>query len=219
MRPARSRSSTLPVASEDPPEGLDESSRFDWAFERLLPPSVQAKSEIYWTPVAVIRKAMEMLAPQPPRYVLDVGSGPGKFCILASLMLDAQFVGIERKRRLVTIAQHAAREVNASRTRFICGNALNHDWSGFDVIYFYNPFQELSWEDPSRAEDGYELYQRYALAAKRKLATLAVGTRVLLYHGLGCEMPDGYSYVKAHSFGLGHLELWIRTGELDARAA
>ena len=40
---------------------------------------------MHWTPVHVARRAAQFLVTGPETRVLDVGSGPGKFCLVGAL--------------------------------------------------------------------------------------------------------------------------------------
>src|SRR5207244_1254082 len=57
----------------------------DGVFDRMFPTELRFVSFQHWTPVAVARRAAELLVGAGARRLLDVGSGPGKFCIVGAL--------------------------------------------------------------------------------------------------------------------------------------
>ena len=84
----------------------------------------------------------EMCVPEPGTKVLDAGAGPGKFCLIGSLVTEGEFFGIEQRRTLVDTAREIAERYKISRVHFDCGNVIDFDWNPFDSIYLYNPFSE-----------------------------------------------------------------------------
>lgn len=184
-------------------------------FDHQLPRRMQVKSSMHFTPVAVARCAARLLAPRPGMRVLDVGSGPGKFCIVAAREVPgATFVGVEIRPHLVHMARKLASRVGVQNATFVHANAMDVDWAAYDAFYFYNPFAEqlhdgivldrsLSFE-PSK-------FLEYVMGARQRLSTAAIGTRVVTYHSFGAPAPHGYDFVESHALGTDHLELWIKT--------
>lgn len=82
----------------------------DSRFDCIYPESIQRASGRYWTPVDVALIAAQWLMDIKCRNVLDVGAGPGKFCIVAKLAAALSVHGIEQRASLV----EAARAVAAS---------------------------------------------------------------------------------------------------------
>jgi SAM-dependent methyltransferase len=195
----------------EPDHGCDE----DDLFDHQLPKRLQVKSALHFTPVAVARRAAHLLAPEPGMRVLDVGSGAGKFCVVAALEITTcTFVGVEIRPHLVKLARKLAARLDVSNATFIEGDALALEWSAYDAIYFYNPFGEHLHDrafvldrslevDPSR-------FIEYVMAARSRLAAARLGTRVVTYHSLGAPFPVGYDLVESHPIGTDRLELWIK---------
>jgi SAM-dependent methyltransferase len=199
----------------------------DDVFDHQLPRRVQMKSSIHFTPVAVARYAARLLAPRAGMRVLDVGAGPGKFCVVAAREVPScTFVGVELRPHLVRLARKVAMRLGVENATFLEGDALDLDWSEYDAFYFYNPFAEqlheaafvldrtLSFE-PSKFLD-------YVLGARQRLASAPPGTRVVTYHSFGAPAPFGYDLVERHPIGTDCLELWIKTrhvGAVDAEQA
>ncbi|MBN1386481.1 hypothetical protein JW968_05920 [Candidatus Woesearchaeota archaeon] len=69
------------------------------------------------------------------RSFLDLGSGDGKLALMASLFTDS--TGIEIDKELHNKAEEFRRKLRLKCT-FICGNYMEHDISGYDLI-FLNP--------------------------------------------------------------------------------
>ncbi len=157
--------------------------------------------------------------------VLDVGAGPGKFCIVAGRAVPgSEFVGVEYRPHLVRLATELAERSALSNVRFIEAHALDLDWSEYDAFYFFNPFAEQLF-DRTRVIDetvGFNPLNFIwnVAGTKERLADARIGTRVVTYHGLGAAPPSGYECTFAESFGFDRIELWIKTSEpTDRRVA
>lgn len=196
-------------------ELLDE----DQIFDHQLPRRVRMKSAIHFTPVAVVRCAARLLAPRPGMRVLDVGSGPGKFCVVAARERpEATFVGVELRPHLVVMARRLAARVGVANVSFLQADAMDVDWSTYDAFYFYNPFAEQLRDafvldrsltfNPSR-------FVEYVTGVRRRLSAAALGTRVVTYHSFGAAVPPGYDLVEGHEIGTDRLELWVKTRHVE----
>jgi SAM-dependent methyltransferase len=188
----------------------------DRSFDRHLSVPCRIASEVHWTPAAVCVEAARMLRPKPMERVLDIGSGPGKFCILASLAMTGIYVGVEQRGHLVEQARRTARRLGAWRSEFIHGDAFDLDWRSYDCLYLYNPFAELMFEAERRIdttiETGAELYDKRVAVTRSRLELMPAGTRVLTFHGFGGLFPLSYRRVSKHWSGSGDLELWVNGG-------
>jgi predicted RNA methylase len=188
----------------------------DHTFDHHLPRRLQMKSAMHFTPVAVARCAARLLAPRPGMRVLDVGSGPGKFCVVAACEVpEATFTGVELRPHLVHMARKLASRVGVQNVSFVHADAMDLDWSAYDAIYLYNPFAEQLYEhaflldcsltfEPSK-------FVEYVTAARQRLSEAALGTRVVTYHGFGAPAPHGYDFIESHTIGTDQLELWVKT--------
>ncbi len=187
----------------------------DDVFDRVYPDAVSYLSGTHFTPVAVARRAAELLVSRrhPAATVLDVGAGGGKACIVGSLVTGAEFVGVEQRRWLAAAAEQAASLLRADTTRFLACDALELDWSPFDGIYMFNPFYENT--DPKTWIDrelplGPALHARSIARTRERLAGTRRGTRVVTYHGFGAPRPEGFRATHREMIAGGALELWVR---------
>jgi SAM-dependent methyltransferase len=203
--------------SAPPASDVDE----DDLFDRRLPRQLQLKSSVHLTPVAVARRAARLLAPEPGMRVLDIGAGPGKFCVIAALEVPTcSFVGVELRPHLVQLARKLAARLSVTNASFVGGDAFELDWSEYDAFYFYNPFVEQL-HDPSLALDrsltlAPDRYLEYVIRAGKRLASARIGARVVTYHGFGASAPPGYDLIERHPIGTDSLELWIKLRDAGA---
>ena len=198
-------------------ERLAEGPLLDAAFDCLLPRAVRSRSTLHWTPVAVARLVARRLAEHGASRVLDAGSGPGKFCLLAaSACPTLTFIGIERRAELVFAAQELAAELQVVNAHFEVGDALLRSWAEFDGFYFFNPFAE----DALRLRDagGGKAQPRFAPQALQlalRLREARLGSVLITYHGLGGPIPSSYQLKGEESTGTGRLRTWIKTTDKE----
>ena len=170
---------------------------------------------MFWTPVEVAQRAVQLMECSEGQRVLDLGSGCGKFCTVGALSSDAEFFGIEQRPDLVEVARAIAREHKLSQTQYSVGDMSDLDWSEFDRIYLYNPFHEQT-SGPWVQIDDTISYSRdrqstYVQSVVEKLNSLAAGTRVATYFGFGGTFPTGYTKLAYEHFEQGPLEVWRKS--------
>lgn len=182
----------------------------DALFDRIFPPAIQSKSRSHWTPVEAALRAVALLAPRPGMRVLDAGAGPGKLCCIGALASNASWYGIERDPMLVEVARSSAELLGiADRARFCRADMCELDWTEFQSIYLFNPFEEALYEGTSRVEGAWERFDREVSTVEERLARMPRGTRVVTFHGFGGDMPPGYVRAVVEHVADGDLELWI----------
>lgn len=192
----------------------------DDIFDHQLPRQLRMKSSVHFTPVAVARQAARLLAPDPGMRVLDVGSGPGKFCVIAAREVPScTFDGVEIRPHLVAFARKLAARLQVQNATFVGGNAFDVDWTEYQAFYFYNPFGEQLHGRAFALDRTLALepsqFREYVIGARQRLAAARLGTRVVTYHSFGAPAPSGYDLVETHPIGTDRLELWIK--RRDAR--
>jgi hypothetical protein len=187
----------------------------DAAFDAMYAGPIQAKSASFWTPLAVASRAAALFALHGARRVLDVGSGPGKFCLAAGCMHpDLDFVGIEHRAELVSAACLAQSRLGLENVGFLYGDATRAPWDRFDGLYLFNPFSENLCDHDEQLDNTVELSTaRYMSDVRRvaaALATAAVGNCVVTYHGFGGPIPSSYELIHAERAQTDWLRVWIK---------
>lgn len=195
----------------------------DDIFDDQLPRRMRMKSAIHFTPVSVARCAARLLVHRSGMRILDVGSGPGKFCVVAAREAPtATFVGVELRRHLVRAANKLAARIGVTNVSFVQGDAMDVDWAEYDGFYFYNPFAEQLHEEAFLLDRSLTFdptkFREYVEGAQRRLASAAIGTRVVTYHTFGAPAPPGYDLVTSHAIGTDRLELWIKNRHIVEQA-
>ena len=185
----------------------------DKAFDRLLPSWARAASRRHWSPVAVAKRAAELLVTDATTRVLDIGSGIGKFCFIGALSTPGVFVGVEQRAHLVQAAREVAARYRIGRCRFLNGNMADIDFKLWDSFYLFNPFLEHLRHEPPidrTIERRPALYRRYIRIVQTQLSEARVGAKLCTYWGFGGEMPPEWELVEGEEVGTGRIELWLK---------
>lgn len=187
----------------------------DQRFDAHLPERARLRADQYWTPVSVAVRAAELFRRHRATTILDVGCGPGKFCLAAgSAAPDLQFEGVEQRVGLVQAARRLARQLDVKNVHFSLANALEISWDRFDGFYFFNPFVENLFSRTTRFDGTVELSMlRFAwdlIQVEHLLAGARVGTAIVTYHGLGGPIPSCYELVHSEAAGSDQLRVWLK---------
>ena len=187
----------------------------DYEMDYIFPPDIAKKSHPHWTPAGVASRALELLNTTEESNVLDIGSGCGKFCIIAGLSSKGHFTGVEQRKNLVEVADQVTKELQIKNVSFIHGNMLDLDWTVYNCLYFFNPFYEHVMSDPHYWIDdtlpiNKKTFDNYVKSVQLKLKSVKVGTKVVTYHGFGGKFPFGYLRLIKEEAYTGNLELWIK---------
>ena len=187
----------------------------DNAFDEALPRYERERSRHYWTPVAVGRRVAAVFRARGARKVLDVGCGPGKFCVVAAALEPGlEMHGIEQRPRLVRIGKRLVRRFGVQNVQLSTGDAAKTPWDGFDGLYFYNPFSESTFAPEDRFDDLVDhstmRFGEDLLRVKYALARAAPGTLVVTYHGLGGPIPSSYELVAEECAGTDKIRTWAK---------
>ena len=185
----------------------------DELYDSQLSPRMKKLSPIHWSPLEVIQAAAAFLSDKPGSKIIDIGSGIGKFCIVAAQRYpDCDFYGIEQRADLHEIAllsrKNSPLELNI---HFMHGNFTELDFSGYDGLYFFNSFAENLYRF-GRIDNSIQysagLYNYYANYLYKILEDKASGTRLVTYHGSDTELPKNYQLVQS-TFN-DHLKMYVK---------
>ena len=146
--------------------------------------------------------------------MLDIGCGPGKFCLIAAALTDGHFTGIEQRADLVKAARHAVLKERRQNVEIIQGNVTDISFSKYDAFYLYNPFEENMSENQSIDRCiplSADLYVKYVKYVAAELSAKPLGTVVVTYAGSALEVPSCYD-CELSAFGR-DLKLWIKVRE------
>ncbi|MDE3185332.1 MAG: methyltransferase domain-containing protein [Bacteroidota bacterium] len=184
----------------------------DLIFNSLYPKPIQEVAEKHWTPINVAKKAAAFLATSENVKVLDIGSGSGKFCLIAAHEHPlTTFYGVEQRQHLVDLSTDLAKQLELENVTFTCDNICNIDFEKYDHFYFYNSFYENvpgTQKIDSTIKYSEELYNFYNRYLYRQLKKKPEGTRLVTYHSFGSEIPAGYEVVNTDYNEF--LKFWIK---------
>lgn len=186
----------------------------DERFDRIYPAEIRDLSWRHWTPLAVARQAAKFLVSEPKTRVLDLGCGPGKFCIVGALTTVGHFTGVEQRQQLADLARVTIQRERIPNAEIVHANITDIDLQAYDAFYLFNPFEENRFKRgkiDSSVEFSEALYERYTEYVATELARAPLGTRVVTYGGLCEEIPLSYREQRS-SFG-GVLKLWRKTSD------
>jgi predicted RNA methylase len=186
----------------------------DAVFDLVYPENVRRVSARYWTPIDVAVTVARWLQARERCSVLDVGSGAGKFCIVANLTAKLRVSGLEQREPLLEIAR-AATSAYQAQVDYLHGTLETIEPAGFDAFYMFNPFGENLY-------DPREQFDREAeLSALRWLNDVSImeywldhapeQTCLVTYHGFGGRIPATYELVRTLEKRSGPLRMWCKT--------
>jgi len=181
----------------------------DEEFDALYPIKLKAVSGTHWTPVDVAKKAMVFLGEGDGKKVLDLGSGSGKFCLIASANSGAKITGVEQRENLVRISNKLAAKYKLQNLDFIYDDLKNLDFSNYDSFYFFNAFEEnINLKDKLDKENSINpaQYHFYIKLICEKFEELPIGTKIVTYCGDAAEIPGSYLLIR--SSNKGKLRFW-----------
>ncbi|MCW3466741.1 class I SAM-dependent methyltransferase [Chitinophaga nivalis] len=184
----------------------------DAAFDWHYPERIQQLSRRHWTPMSVTRKAAAFLSNVPGKKVLDIGSGVGKFCLVAAQHYPhATFYGVEQRKELHRLALTTRDAMGIHNADFIHGNFTQIDLGEYDNFYFYNSFFE-NLDNNDRIDHQIEysssLYVYYSRYLFKALDSRPSGTRLVTFHSSENEVPPSFQVVDtSHDY---QLKMWIK---------
>jgi predicted O-methyltransferase YrrM len=172
------------------------------SFDRFLPERSRSPSVRHWTPLVAAMQCAEWLDELGAETIVDLGSGAGKFCVVAALAGHApRITGIEQRGWLVSGARELARVFDVQdRVHFLHGALGAVTIAEADAYYLYNPFGENLFGPDDRVDDDVELsearHDRDVAIVEDLLRRVRVGTLVVKYNGFGGQMPGGFEPVR-----------------------
>jgi len=185
----------------------------DPVFDGLYTLRAQQLSAIHWTPIEVAKKAAAHLTEGNKGRILDIGSGVGKFCIVAAHYFPQHsFYGVEQRKALIDEAVIAQKATCTNNVTFIHSNFNAIDLQHYDHFYFYNSFSEnLFHYKPidNLIQASPAIYDEYLNELYNLLEEKPAGTRLATFHSPEAAVPPSYhriKYVTGES-----LELWIKS--------
>jgi len=187
----------------------------DDLFDEQFPHYVRERSSQYWTPVAVAARAAAIFRERGAKRILDVGCGPGKFCLVAGfLQPELDVHGIELRSGLVRLGSSLALLLNARNVRFSAGDVTEAPWNDYDGFYFFNPFCENVMEPSDQFDHKVPLstlrFGTELLLVESLLQQAPVGTVLVTYFGLGGPIPASYELVADECAGADRLRTWVQ---------
>ncbi len=184
----------------------------DTEFDTIFPEDIKRKGHVHWTPVEIAREASEFLSEGPNARILDIGSGAGKFCLVASALTDAKYTGVELRENLFNVSRKLAKYHRLDNVEFIHANITDIDFKAYTGFYFFNSFYE-NLEKEQAIDDALELkmqnYNIYTRYVKEQLDGMPKGTRLATYWSSVKDIPG--SYELQGKFANGLLEMWEKT--------
>ena len=187
----------------------------DERFDRIYPPPIRKLSPLFWTPVAVAAEAARLLVTEPGTRVLDIGCGPGKFCLLAATLTEGRFTGVEQRLELVAAARAAAGALGLAAVEFLHANLTEVSFADYDAFYLFNPFEENmhGHKIDSAIPLSADLFRKYTQCVADQLGARPMGTRIVTYAGYANDIPACYDCEEA--LFRDDLKLWIKNREHD----
>jgi SAM-dependent methyltransferase len=198
------------ITADDPTTVEDEK------FDRIYPAKVRKLSSLHWTPVRIAAAAAELLTQKPGTRVLDIGCGPGKFCLVGASLTDGHFTGVEQRGELVAAAKAAAARLDLGAVDFLHANVMDVRFEDYDAFYVFNPFEENMFQGhkiDSAVSLSPELFKRYTRHVAAQFGAQPLGTRVVTYMGYADEIPSCYE-CESTLFG-DDVKLWVKNREYD----
>jgi len=183
----------------------------DYRFDRFFPEKIRMLSDRHWTPHLIAKDAANFLAHQPGTRVLDIGSGIGKFCLMAGYHYpETIFYGVEQRRELINLSQEAKAFYQIKNAHFIHGNFTEINFDNFDHFYFFNSFLENI--DPTDAIDdlnkSLQLYSYYRNYLFEQLKKRPKGTRLATFDCDISQIPSSYQLTRISHSSL--LKMWVK---------
>lgn len=187
---------------------MDLSNLTDKEFDSLYPHKIKMLSGTHWSPVDIAKKAIVFLGAEG-KSVLDIGSGSGKFCLIAAAHSSSKITGVEQRANLIQLSRKLALAYQLENLHFIHDDMINIDFTSYDNFYFFNSFGEninLKDRQDKESEINFDQYHLHIRLIRERFGKSPLGTRIVTYCGDFEEIPE--SYVLVRSTNNGKLKFW-----------
>lgn len=173
----------------------------DKEFDMIYPAIIRKFSKRHFTPVEVAIKASQLLITKPKQKILDIGSGVGKFCFVASSCTEAQYTGVDYRKHFVDLCKKVTEKHHFKNVNFIHKNILKIDFTKYDAFYFFNSFQKQIDKTAKMGDDiktNSENFKIFSAYLKTQFEKMPDGTRIVTYYVNSVQIPDSYRLVSKH---------------------
>ncbi len=181
-------------------------------FNSIYPEKIKRHSRRHWTPIEIAKQASDFLVTKPGTRVLDIGSGPGKFCMLGATYTKGYFTGVEQRKKLIELSNKLSKRYRIPNVNFIHANITTINFKQYDAFYFFNSFYEnidRSAKIDDTVDPHVELYILYHAYIYQQFSLAKIGTRLVTYWSTLKEVPPSYE-LKSSSHN-GFLNFWEKT--------
>jgi hypothetical protein len=187
-------------------DGLDV---YDDEVDFIFNPIFHQYADRHFTSIYIAKLALAFLTEKGASHILDIGSGVGKFCIIAGMMTDLPLTGIEYRELMVNEANKLAQEAELTHVQFIHANILECSFDDYSGFYMFNPFLEQIDETATMSSDletSISLYRKYHQHVAHQLSLQPAGTPLVTYYVPENTIPS--SFVKQKTLLQGTLIFW-----------
>jgi SAM-dependent methyltransferase len=181
----------------------------DEDFDALFSEKIRLQADRHFTSCYVSKVAAQFLSENNSPYILDIGSGTGKFCLIGALYEKAIFTGIEYRAELVDIALELKREFQLDNVEFIHENIINHSFQPYNGFFMFNPFLEHrnAAARMDHFQDAPEKEMEYSYYVKDQLSQCQPSARLATFYVLKNQIPSNFKVVKESMGGM--LLFWV----------
>jgi predicted RNA methylase len=185
----------------------------DEEFDSVYPEEIRKLSYRHFTPFEVARKVSAWLNDhKEPLNLIDLGSGVGKFCLVAAAFTHHKITGVDFRKNYIELCNKLNSRLQLKNLSFIHKDITTLNFRDYNAFYFYNSFLEQL--DPTaKMDDRFEtsqiVYSVYTTHLKNQLAAMPAGTVLITYYVVWDQVPFSYELVKQEYDGA--LKMWIKS--------
>lgn len=172
----------------------------DESFDNLLSPAFQKVADQQYTSIFIAQKAAAFLCELKSAKVLDLGSGTGKFCLIAALEHSNDITGVEFRKSQVEEANALKDKFKVENVHFLCEDMKNIDFELYDSFYIFNPFFEHKVAQArmdNEIEYAVNSHSLYVDLLYKKLNSLSSGKRIAAFHVPQAQIPSQFKVVQS----------------------